>query len=102
MPKLEKISNYVDDSIVKSILKIWISNLEPNQLERDESSLKSLKKFVRMAFEVHLKHIFDGDERTRYGVDVLEKIKGDRLNNITKDIQVPSNGDMNLADSVEI
>lgn len=102
MPGLEAISKYVDDSVVKTILKFWISNLKPNHLESDVDSFKSLRKFVKMAFEVHLKHIFDGDEKTRYGVDVLELVKSERLNNITKDIKVPSFGDVNLADDVEI
>ena len=55
-----------------------------------------------MALEIHLKHIFNGDERTRYGVDVLEKVKGDRLTDIIKNIHVPSFSNINLVDSVEI
>ena len=62
----------------------------------------NLKKFVRMALEIHLKHIFNGNERTRYGVNILEKVKGDRLMDVTKNIHVPIFSNINLADSVEI
>jgi hypothetical protein len=102
MPRLESIRQYIDDTVVKAVLKFWISNLKTNHLESDEETSKSLKKFVRMALEIHLKYIFNGDERTRYGVDVLEKVKGDRLTDVTKNIHVPSFSNINLADSVEI
>lgn len=102
MPRLESIKQYIDDTVVKGILKFWISNLKTNHLESNAETSKSLKKFVRMALEIHLKHIFNGDERTRYGVDVLEKVKSDRLTDVTKNINVPSFSNVNLADSVEI
>ena len=102
MPSTEVIKTYVSDSAVKSILKFWISNLKSNHLEEDDDTLKTLKRFVRMAIEIHLKHIFNGDEKTRYGIDVLEKVKSERLKDVTKDIKVPSLSDLNLADSVEI
>jgi hypothetical protein len=102
MPRLENIKQYIDDTVVKAVLKFWISNLKTNHLESDEETSKALKKFVRMALEIHLKHIFNGDERTRYGVDVLEKVKGDRLTNVTKNIHVPSISNVNLAENVEI
>ena len=75
MPSTEVIKTYVSDSVVKSILKFWISNLKSNHLEEDDDTLKTLKRFVRMAIEIHLKHIFNGDKKTRYGIDVLEKVK---------------------------
>ena len=102
MPSIKVIKTYVSDSVVKSILKFWISNLKSNHLEEDDDTLKTLKRFVRMAIEIHLKHIFNGDEKTRYGIDVLEKIKSKRLKDVTKDIKVPSLSDLNLADAVEI
>lgn len=102
MPSTEVIKTYVNDSVVKSILKFWISNLKSNHLEEDNDTLKTLKRFVRMAIEIHLRHIFNGDEKTRYGIDVLEKVKSERLKDVTKDIKVPSLSDLNLADSVEI
>jgi hypothetical protein len=102
MPSTEVIKTYVSDSAVKSILKFWISNLKSNHLEEDDDTLKTLKRFVRMAIEIHLKHIFNGDEKTRYGIDVLEKVKSERLKDVTKDIKVPSLSDLNLADAVEI
>ena len=102
MPSTEVIKTYVGDSAVKSILKFWISNLKSNHLEEDDDTLKTLKRFVRMAIEIHLKHIFNGDEKTRYGIDVLEKVKSKRLKDVTKDIKVPSLSDLNLADAVEI
>jgi len=102
MPSIEVIKTYVSDSIVKNILKFWIRNLKSNHLEEDDDTLKTLKKFVRMALEIHLRHIFNGDEKTRYGIDVLEKVKSERLKNVTKDIKVPSLSDLNLADAVEI
>ncbi len=102
MPSTEVIKTYVSDSVVKSILKFWISNLKSNHLEEDDDTLKTLKRFVRMAIEIHLRHIFNGDEKTRYGIDVLEKVKSERLKDVTKDIKVPSLSDLNLADSVEI
>ena len=55
-----------------------------------------------MALEINLKHIFNDDEKTRYGVDILEKVKGDCLTDVTKNIYVPSFSNINLADSVEI
>ena len=102
MPSTEVIKTYVSDLVVKSILKFWISNLKSNHLEEDDDTLKTLKRFVRMAIEIHLKHIFNGDEKTRYGIDVLEKVKSERLKDVTKDIKVPSLSDLNLADAVEI
>jgi hypothetical protein len=102
MPSTEVIKTYVSDSVVKSILKFWISNLKSNHLEEDDDTLKTLKRFVRMAIEIHLKHIFNGGEKTRYGIDVLEKVKSERLKDVTKDIKVPSLSDLNLADAVEI
>jgi hypothetical protein len=102
MPNIETIKSYVSNAVVKSILKFWISNLKSNHLENDEEAFKSLKKFVRMALEIHLKHLFNGDDKTRYGVDVLEKVKSDRLKDVTKDITIPSFSGINLADSVEI
>ena len=102
MPSTEVIKTYVSDLAVKSILKFWISNLKSNHLEEDDDTLKTLKRFVRMAIEIHLKHIFNGDEKTRYGIDVLEKVKSERLKDVTKDIKVPSLSDLNLADAVEI
>jgi hypothetical protein len=102
MPSTEVIKTYVSDSAVKSILKFWISNLKSNHLEEDDDTLKTLKRFVRMAIEIHLKHIFNGDEKTRYGIDVLEKVKSERLKDVTKDIKIPSLSDLNLADAVEI
>lgn len=102
MPSLEIIKNYADNVVVKSIFKFWISNLKSNHLESDEEAFKALKKFVRMALEIHLKHLFNGDEKTRYGVDVLEKVKSDRLKDVTKNITVPSFSGINLADNVEI
>lgn len=102
MPSIESIKNYADDAVIKGILKFWISNLKPNHLETDEEAFKALKKFGRMALEIHLRHLFNGDEKTRYGVDVLEKVKSDRLKDVTKDITVPSYSGIDLADSVEI
>ena len=102
MPSTEVIKTYVSDSAVKSILKFWISNLKSNHLEEDDDTLKTLKRFVRMAIEIHLKHIFNSDEKTRYSIDVLEKVKSERLKDVTKDIKVPSLSDLNLADAVEI
>lgn len=90
MPSIESIKQYADDTVVKSVLKFWISNLKSNHLENDKESLKALKTFIRMALEIHLRHIFNGDERTRYSVDVLEKIKGDRIKDVTKNIHVSS------------
>lgn len=103
MPSAKDITNLIDDSAVKSVLKFWISNLKLNHLDNDEDTRKALRKFTRMALEIHLSHIFNGNEKTRYGVDVLDKVKGDRLKNITKDIHVPSfSNTTNLADSVDI
>ena len=102
MPSSSDIIRFIDNSVVKSILKFWISNLKPNYLEDDEFTFKALKKFVRMAIEIHLKHLLNGDEKTRYIVDVLDKVKSDRLNDVTKNIKVPSFSDLNLADNVEI
>ena len=102
MPSIEVIKTYVSDSIVKNILKFWIRNLKSNYLKEDDDTLKTLKKFVRMALEIHLRHIFNSDEKTRYDIDVLEKVKSECLKNVTKDIKVPSLSDLNLADAVEI
>ena len=102
MPSTEVIKTYVSDSVVKSILKFWISNLKSNHLEEDDDTLKTLKRFVRVAIEIHLKHIFNGDEKTRYSIDVLEKVKSERLKDVTKDIKVSSLSDLNLADAVKI
>ena len=51
---------------------------------------------------IHLKHLLNGDEKTRYIVDVLDKVKSDHLNDVTKNIKVSSFSDLNLADNVEI
>ena len=102
MPSSSDIIRFIDNSVVKSILKFWISNLKPNHLEDDEFTFKALKKFVRMAIEIHLKHLLNGNEKTKYIVDVLDKVKSDRLNDVTKNIKVPSFSDLNLADNVEI
>jgi hypothetical protein len=102
MPSPDNIKRFIDDTVVKSVLKFWISNLKASHMETDEESFKALKKFVRMAIEIHLKHIFNGDEKTRYSVDVLEKVKSDRLKDVTKNIHVPSFSNIDLADSVEI
>ena len=96
MPSIEVIKTYVSDSIVKNILKFWIRNLKSNHLEEDDDTLKTLKKFVRVALEIHLRHIFNGDKKTRYGIDILEKVKSEHLKNVTKDIKVPSLSDLNL------
>ena len=101
MPNIETIKSYVSNAVVKSILKFWISNLKLNHLENDEA-FKSLKKFMRMALEIHLKHLFNSDNKTRYRVDVLEKIKSNLLKNVTKDITIPSFSGINLADNVKI
>ena len=66
MPSSSDIIRFIDNSVVKSILKFWISNLKPNYLEDDEFTFKALKKFVRMAIEIHLKHLLNGDKKTRY------------------------------------
>ena len=102
MLNFESIKHFVDDTVVKAVLKFWISNLKSNHLETDEESFKALKKFVRMAIEIHLRHLFNGDDKTRYSVDVLEKVKSDRLKDVTKNINVPSFSSINLADNVKI
>jgi hypothetical protein len=55
-----------------------------------------------MALEIHLNHIFNGNEKTRYSVNVLKKVKSDHLKDITKNINIPSLSNINLADGVEI
>ena len=102
MPSTEVIKTYVSDSAVKSILKFWISNLKSNHLKEDDDTLKTLKRFVRMAIEIHIKHIFNGDEKTRYGIDILEKVKSECLKDVIKDIKVSSLSDLNFADAIEI
>jgi hypothetical protein len=102
MPSSEHVKRYIDDGIFKNVLKFWASNLKQGYLENEVESFVELKEFVRKAIEIHLKHLFNGNDKTRYFTDVLEKVKSDRLTNITKDIHVPSASNLNLADSVEI
>ena len=102
MPNNFDIVHFVNDDVVKNVLRFWLNNLRPNHLENDGSTFKPLKKFVRMALEIHLKHIFNGNEKTRYSVDVLEKVKSDCLTDVTKGIGVPSFGGLDFANDVEI
>jgi len=84
MPSSEHVKRYIDDGIVKNVLKFWASNLKQGFLENDVESFVELKEFVRKAIEIHLKHFFNGNDKTRYFTNVLEKVKSDRLTNITK------------------
>lgn len=102
MPSADNIKRYVDDSVVKGILKFWTNNLKQGHLDDDPESFTELKEFIRKAIGVHLKHILNGDDKTKYMIDVLEKVKSDNFTNITKEIHVPSASNLNLADSVEI
>src|ERR1700722_16102466 len=99
MPSTEVIKTYVNNSVVKSILKFWISNLKSNHLEEDDDTLKTLKRFVRIAIEIYLKHIFNSNKKTRYDIDILEKVKSKHLKDVTKNIKVPSLSDLNLTDA---
>jgi hypothetical protein len=66
----------------------------------NENFSKILKKFVRYCLFIHLQHILKGDDKTRYSVDVLENIKSDEANKITKDLQVLSLSGLGIANNI--
>ena len=45
---------------------------------------------------------FNGNDKRHYITDVLDQVKCDEMNSITKDIRVPSLCEMDIADSVRI
>ncbi|PKY55312.1 hypothetical protein RhiirA4_474666 [Rhizophagus irregularis] len=59
-----------------------------------------LKRFVQHCLYFHVQHIINGEDKTRYSVDVLEKVKSDNINNIMKDLPVHSLSGLDLANNV--
>lgn len=49
-----------------------------------------------------MEHYFNGNDKHHYITDVLDKVKKDDMNFITKNISVPSLCETDIADNVEI
>ncbi|CAB4435507.1 unnamed protein product [Rhizophagus irregularis] len=92
---------FVDNSVIKRLLEFWMSQLH-SSFDQHESSYKALKIFTRKAVIIHLEYYFNGNDKHRYITDVLDKVKKDDMNFITKNIRVPSLCETDIADSVEI
>ncbi|CAB4425263.1 unnamed protein product [Rhizophagus irregularis] len=101
MPINSALVKFVDNSVIKRLLEFWMSQLH-SSFDQHESSYKALKIFTRKAVIIHLEHYFNGNDKHRYITDVLDKVKKDDMNFITKNIRVPSLCETDIADSVEI
>ncbi|CAB4404876.1 unnamed protein product [Rhizophagus irregularis] len=101
MPTNLALVKFVDNSVIKRLLEFWMSQLH-SSFDQHESSYKALKIFTRKAVIIHLEHYFNGNDKHRYITDVLDKVKKDDMNFITKNIRVPSLCETDIADSVEI
>jgi hypothetical protein len=93
------ITNYVDDAIIKKVLSLCLKAVH-NSLLNHEDFLRILKRFVRTCLYLHVQHIINGNDKTRYIVDVLDKVKSDDLNEITKNLKVNSLSGLDLANNV--
>lgn len=101
MPSNSTLTKYIDDDVTKRLLEFWMSQLHPD-FDQHESSFKSLKIFVRKAVSIHLQHYFNGNDKHHYITDVLDKVKSDDMNAITKNNRIPSLCETDVADSVRI
>ena len=101
MPTNLKLIKFVDDDIINKLLEFWMSQLHPD-FNQHEGSYKALKLFVRKAVTIHLQHFFNGNDKHHYVTNVLNQVKSDNMNTITKNIRVPNLCETNVADSVEI
>ena len=101
MPTKSALVKFVDNSVVKSLLEFWMAQLH-SSFDQHKSSYKALKIFTRKAIIIHLEHYFNGNDKHRYITDVLDKVKKEDMNFITKDIRVLSLCETDIADSVEI
>uniref|UniRef100_U9UG24 Uncharacterized protein n=2 Tax=Rhizophagus irregularis TaxID=588596 RepID=U9UG24_RHIID len=95
----DEIINYVDEAIVKKTLSLFLKAIHSSSWNNTEF-VKTLKRFVRHCLYFHVQHIINGEDKTRYSVDVLEKVKSDNVNNITKDLPVHSLSGLDLANNV--
>ena len=101
MPKNSTLVKYVDENVIRNVLDFWISQLHPD-FETHTDSYKALKIFVRKALAIHLQHYFNGNEKCHYVTEVLDQVKSDEMNSITKNIRIPSLCGTHIADSVQI
>uniref|UniRef100_U9SVE5 Uncharacterized protein n=1 Tax=Rhizophagus irregularis (strain DAOM 181602 / DAOM 197198 / MUCL 43194) TaxID=747089 RepID=U9SVE5_RHIID len=95
----DEIINYVDEAIVKKTLSLFLKAIHSSSWNNTEF-VKTLKRFVRHCLYFHVQHIINGEDKTRYSIDVLEKVKSDNVNNITKDLPVHSLSGLDLANNV--
>jgi len=57
---------------------------------------------MRLCLFFHVQHIINGDDKPRYFVDVLEKVKSREANETTKELLVHSLSGLNLANDVTL
>lgn len=101
MPSNSVLTKHIDEEVTRNLLEFWTSQLHPD-FDQSEDFIKPLKCFVRKAMVVHLRHLFNGNDRHRYIPDVLDLVKCDDMNTITKNIRVPSLCETNIADNVKV
>lgn len=92
---------HIDENVVRKVLEFWMTQLH-SDFNQHKDSLKYLKYFVRKALIVHLRHFLNGNEKQNYVPDVLDIVKSDSMNSITKNIRVPSLCGTDIADRVQI
>ena len=93
--------NYVDETVVKKYLQPYLKAIHDSAWD-DNRFAKTLKQLVRYCLDIHIKHILNGDDRVRYSVDVLEKIKSEEANMLTSDLKVSSLSGLGLANRVNV
>ena len=91
----------MDDAITKKCLALFLRAVHNSSLSNNEF-FKALKKFVRLCLFFHVQHIINEGDKTRYFVDVLEKVKSSEANDLTKKLQVYSLSGLNLANNVSL
>jgi hypothetical protein len=91
----------VDEAIIRKCLALCLRAVH-NSSTNNSEFFKILKKFVRLCLFFHVQHIINGDDKTRYIVDVLEKVKSGEANEITKELLVHSLSGLNLANDVTL
>lgn len=92
----------MDEAIVKKCLALWLRTVHTSSSVGDTEFFKILKRFVRLCLFFHVQHIVNGGDKTRYFVDVLEKVKSSETNDVTKDLQVHSLSGLDLANNVRL
>lgn len=102
MPNNSVLVRYADDNVIMRVMETWMTQLHPDFDQLHTDSYKNLKIFFRKALAIHLRHYFNGNEKCFYLTEVLDPVKGEDMNSITKNIRVPSLCRTNVADSVEI